>query len=315
MTYASGGLISATDFNGLAQTTVGANVAFVLGSGSGDSGYGQTTTAIAAVATSNTVTAAQWNGLVYLINRGLAHQSGAGAQLATGSNIGITAGAIIQYFANVSTSATTIYTNRQLLTAQGTTQTGGNFAQASGAIASNAAWTVSWNRTVTFASADQARYFFNAGGNINISISSVTITTASTRSTDIQSLMATWIKGVSTFRNVGNGGRTGAGATLNTNATTIGYRQLTTAPQTLVQVTSTTAAYTTDVGNIRVFTNAVNSGGKGDFGSVITFMFGISAPAHSAFNAALNVTINHQIDILPPETTYLNNSWGTITVA
>ena len=58
MTYSIGGLIEATDYNGFASTTVGANVNDVWGTGSGDKGWGQT--ALTTVAVAGTVTATQW---------------------------------------------------------------------------------------------------------------------------------------------------------------------------------------------------------------------------------------------------------------
>ena len=62
MTYTSGGLIEATDYNGFASTTSGANVNNVWGAGSGDSGWGQPTT-LSTVSVTNTVTATQWSDL------------------------------------------------------------------------------------------------------------------------------------------------------------------------------------------------------------------------------------------------------------
>ena len=44
MTYTSGGLIQATDYNGFVSTTSGANVNNVWSTGSGDAGWGQSAT-------------------------------------------------------------------------------------------------------------------------------------------------------------------------------------------------------------------------------------------------------------------------------
>jgi hypothetical protein len=315
MSYLSGQQIAAADYNGMAQTTTGGNVAFVMGTGSAQYGYGQTTTGIAAVSATGTVTATQWAGLVYLINRGLGHQSGSAAQLATGSNIGITAGARIAAFANVLSAATTINTNAATFNAQGTTVTGSNYvAWANAGIATSYTNSGFATRTVTFASADGARYFFNAGGQLNFVISSVTNIDATARTSNIVTLFATNLGGFSAFRNTSGGGRTGSGGTLNTNSTTIGYRNLTTAYQTLVQVTSTTAPYTTDVANLLVKSNGVQ-GTHQDLGTIVHFALGLSAPESGGWNDTLTAGVNHRIDVVPPETTYLNNSWGTITVA
>ena len=313
MSYATGQTIAAADYNGLAQTTVGGNVAFVLGTGSGQYGYGQDTTAIATVSSTATITATQWAGLVYLINRCLGHQSGVAGQLATGSNIGIVSGATIAAYANVVTAATSIFTNAALFNGtQGTVITGTSLVTYANAAAGAAFTGYVCTRTVTFASADQARYFFNAGGQINL-VLSATQPVASTRTADVATLMGTNIGSLTAFRNTTNGGRSGTGGTL-TATFTGGYRNLTTAYQIPISIASTTATYTTDVANVVVKTNGVQ-GVNGDVGTIITFAVGLTAPAHSAFNGTLNVGINHRIDIIPPESTYLTNSWGTPTVA
>ena len=163
MTYSSGGLIQATDYNNLAwggtqgtYTAVTNNIAYVMGVGSGAFGYGQNLSQINTVSAAATVTAAQWAGLVYLLNRAIGHQSGSGSQLATGGNINMTAGETITYFANVATAVGTINTNKALYSAQGSTTTGSNFDEGintSGALSGS----VYGARTVTFASADAAR--------------------------------------------------------------------------------------------------------------------------------------------------------------
>jgi hypothetical protein len=316
MSYASGGLIQAADFNGIANGTSGANIAWVWGTGNGTTGYGQSTTALASLATGAQVTAAQWSGMLSALNGALGHQTGATYQLGP---LNYTAGQTITYFANVTAAATGINqaANIAAFSSQGSTTTGSNFTAnptAAAAVAYGPATILT--RTVTFASGDAARYFFNAGGQLNFVISSVTNGDSTARSSDAVTLLATNLGGFSAFRNTTGGGRTGSGGTANTNSTTIGYRNLTTSPQQLVNVTSTTSPYTTDVAYLAVQTNTTNSSGNGDFGSVITFTVNLSSPAHSAFNGTLNVTVNHRIDIVYPETTYLTSSpWGTPTVA
>ena len=63
MTYSVGGLIQATDYNGFADTTAGGNVNVMWGTGTGDAGYGQSTT-LSTVSAGGTVTATQWADLV-----------------------------------------------------------------------------------------------------------------------------------------------------------------------------------------------------------------------------------------------------------
>ena len=90
MAYASGGLITASDYNSLSwggtqgtYTASPVNLAYMLGIGNGQFGYGQTVSSIntVAAAATATVTAVQWSGLLSGINACLGHQSGAGAAL------------------------------------------------------------------------------------------------------------------------------------------------------------------------------------------------------------------------------------------
>ena len=296
MSYASGGLIQATDFNGIANGTTGANVAWVWGVGYGSVGYGQGTTALASLSSSTQVTAAQWSGMLSALNGALGHQSGSGAQLGP---LNYTTGQTITYFSNVLTAATTINTNAALYTAQGTTQTGSTFSPnpsvASGSAYNNADMAV---RTVTFNSgANAARYFFNAGGQINfVTISTTNGGTGGTsQSTDVVSIL----NAIGTYQ------------MKNTQ-----YRTLATSLATVQGNDTGSGSYTADYANLRAQTNAVNSAAAGDYGSVITFRVGLNTTAHSAFNAGFNVTYNHRVDVIFPETTYLTtNSWGTVTIA
>ena len=66
MAYSSGGLIQATDYNGFASTTAGANVNDIWSTGSGDKGWGQS--ALSTVSAAGTVTATNWASLVNTIS-------------------------------------------------------------------------------------------------------------------------------------------------------------------------------------------------------------------------------------------------------
>jgi hypothetical protein len=309
MTYSSGGLIQATDYNGLAQTSA-ANVVYILGTGSGQFGYGQDTTAISSVSASTTVTATKWSSLIYAVNRCLGHQSGAAGQLASGSNIGVTAGATIAAFANLSTAVTTINTNKALWSAQGSTTTGTvNYTTLTAA--DYAAYTLVWTRTITFASGDAARYFFNAGGQINWTFVPYSLN-GTGRSNDVVTL----------WNNVGGGNiratygnaKTGSGGTITTNSG-LGYWSLTSSVQKITDVASTVATYTGDVANVNVKTNGTQ-GTNGDVGSVITLQFGYtSAQEGLNFNSAISANVGVRIDIVKPETTYLQDVVGSITIA
>ena len=304
MTYSSGGLIQATDYNGLASTNA-ANVAYVLGTGSQQFGYGQDITSIASVSAAGTVTATQWAGLVHSINKVLGHQGGAGAQLASGSNIGITAGATIAAFANVSTAVTTINTNKlDFNSTRGTLVTGADFD------ATFSTSTFTRTITVTFASADQARYFFNAGGRFSLVFvpSGLTDNAKEQSYTDLMNAIGTLHLDALTST------RTGTGETVTTNGLAIGYWDLTTSNQTIIKLTSDNANYTANT--LEVFMRVAGAAGtNGGLGTQVIYDITYTDGADEAFDDAVSGTFRHRVDITPPETTFLANSWGVFGVS
>lgn len=321
----AGATIEAWDYNRLTwggnvtgtYTSTPSNLAYVWGVGSGAVGYGQDATAMSAVSAGSTVTGAQWSTFVQRLNLALAHQSGTGAQLANGSNIGITSGATVQYFSNVNIAVITVNTNSALFNTQGSTTSGSNFAAAF--TASNGTGTgevTVAQRTITFSSPNAARYFFNAGGQLNFRITSVSNNNGSSRSAAIADLLVNQYGGTTAIRNTTNGGRTGSGGTVNVNNTSAGYRNFPVAPSyTAYQdITSTYSSYTGD--NVKFYMGASGAAGaNGDNGATVIFYLNVTSPGHSGFDDALNVTVNHQVDIVYPETTYLSGSaWGTPTI-
>lgn len=318
MGYSSTGTIAASDYNTLAwggtQGTYTAspnNIAYVLGVGNGAFGYGQSVTGINTISAAGIVTATQWSSLLTALNVCVQHQSGAAAAITVSPTF--TTGAVATYSSALNNAVTSINTNKALFSAQGTTTTGATFSPVISAASTVAYSAVFATRTVTFASGDAARYFFNAGGQLNLVIISST-NNATARSVDASTVLVTNLGGLTAFRVLSNGGRTGTGGTLNTNATTIGYQGLTTSAANIVQVTSTTASYTTDYAQIRMLSSAQNVSGNGDKGAVISFQLFLNSPGHLATDV-LSVTLNHRVDIVYPETTYLVSQWGTPVVA
>jgi len=166
MTYTAGSLIVATDYNGFVSTNVGANINNVWGTGSGDAGWGQT--ALSTVSAAGTVTATQWAGLVNNL-------SSMGTQTSTSitARSAPTVGNTINILSALATDLTNCTTNRGNAAASGTTSTTwtGNTAKTAATTAAGGGWTITFTHTVTFPSADQARYFWNAGGLIKLSMS------------------------------------------------------------------------------------------------------------------------------------------------
>jgi hypothetical protein len=278
---------------------------YVLSTGSGTYGYGQDAASISTVSAAGTITATQWAGLVNSINKVLGHQGGAAAQLASGSSIGITAGATIAAFANVSTAVTTIGTNRLTFNStRGTLVTGANFD------ATFSTSTFTRTITVTFASADQARYFFNAGGRFSLVFtpSGLTDNAKETSYNDLMTAIGTLHLDAETST------RTGTGETITTNGLAIGYWDLTTSNQTILKLTSDNANYTANTLEVlmRVAGAAGSNGGKG---TQVIYDITYTDGADEAFDDAVSGTFRHRVDITPPETTFLANSWGVFGVS
>jgi hypothetical protein len=286
MAYSSGGVIAATDYNTLASTL----------NGTWSTAYGQTAVPTN-LATGNTVTAAQWSTLIGSLNNALAHQSGTAA-------IGLpAAGNTVTYLASVANGVNTAVSNVNLFAAQGATTAGANFAPNFASANTAGALGYAISRTVTFSSS--AATFFQCGGQLNFVVTSVTNGDGSARSAAMVTLIGTNFGGVNAFRRATNGGRTGTGGTLTNNNTAFGYANLTGTLTEIVGITSTTAAYTSDVLSYRASIS----------GNVVTLQLAFTSAAQQGINDSLNVTVNHKIDVVAPATTYIGNSWGTVTVA
>ena len=318
MTYSSGGLIQATDYNNFINGSNQLNTVWNIGTG--NAGYGQT--AISTVAGGGTVTATQWATLINTLNSTLTHQQGSGSGISA-----TTAGSTITYLSALSTSINTAYTNRVNFNTQGSTTTGSVYSPNFTAVNQGDADTFTFTRTMTFASADQARYFFNAGGQLNLVITSCANNDGTSRSSDLCTLLATNLASISAIRQATNGGRGGSGGTVNTNNTALGYYSLTTSGQTISQITSTTGGYTGDQITVYIRSNGTQ-GSYSDKGSVVYLDFTIYSAARTNgtpggpggaaggfFNETVNITLNHRVDVVYPESTNLSNSWGTVTVS
>lgn len=313
MTYSTGGTIQAADYNGFtggAAANVSGQLNPVLSTGRGNAGYGQT--AVANVSLAGDVTATQWTTLVNAVNTVRKHQTGAAF-----TNIGTyTAGSTINATNNISGNLTTAYTNRLNYQAEGVTLTGATFSPAFTAPNDTSAATFNLTRTATFANADAARYFFNAGGYLNFVMISVTNTGGTGRGADVGNLAVTNFAKKS-IMGANAGGRTGAGGTLNQDQTgaNVGYYGLSTSNVTLTQITSTATAYTTDVFYFYAKTNGVQ-GSNADNGTIMSlsaqWVMGAQSPA---FNDSISVTVNHRVDVIYPSTTFLANTWGSVTIA
>lgn len=313
MSYSSGGLIQASDYNGFVGTSPSSTanqINTVWAVGNGSSGYGQT--AVSQVAISNTITATQWASLINTLNSIRTHQTGTGSGLSAP-----TAGTVVTFLSTLSTQATNAYTQRLLFASNSAVTAGTLQSTAWTSTTTSSTLTRAFGIRAAFASADQARYFFNAGGRLKLNVSG-TQNASTTARTNAAINLQTYLGGVALFSANTNGGRTGTGGTLGTNATTIGYHTSTYgANVTLVSVTSTTTNYTTDTASIAVNCNGTQ-GLYNDKGQFVDFWVTISSTSGGnsggSFDDSLGVNVRRSIDISYPETTNLSNTWGTVTI-
>jgi hypothetical protein len=328
MTYTSGSLIQAADYNGFVSTTSGSNINDVWGTGSSDKGWGQT--ALSTVAATNTVTATQWAGLVNTLA-----SMGSQTNTTLTSRTAPVTGTTISILANVASDITSVTTNRGNAAASGTTSSTwtGNIAKTTATGSGQSSWTITWTQTVTFPSANQARYFWNAGGLVRIDMSKTSVGTDS--DADWNSFVGTVgtlylsgrVNGASqTIAGTAYTGftRVGGSGTPSPNLTTTGWYSLTpgAAATNMFQLTNTSTGYTSDyiqvaaaidaTSTILTLTTTWYDGGTVTAGATRDISGGTdTASPFSTFGTAPAVLVRY----IPPSTSYLTNSWGTPVVA
>jgi hypothetical protein len=304
MTITAGSLIEAVaDFNALAGPTTGtgATVNQLWSTGSGDYGYGQT--AIATVSAGIPITALQWANLINSIRSMRLHQKGV-----AGSFSAPVAGTTIIATAIACQSEINIAQTDRLAVNSAGSQLVGSYSYNIAASAGNDS-TNTQTRTVSFASIDQCRYFWNAGGTIQIQITGATNNNSTTRSSSIVTLVSTNFASI-TLRSRNSTGKTGSGGTAVTNLTTSGFYNLDTSYTTFVDLDSSTY-YTGDNITLKIKTNG-GSGANNGNGNVITFE--LTTYASLDTSDALDVTVNYSVKVNYPPTTYLTSSWGTAVI-
>lgn len=276
MAYASGGLIEATHYNGFV-----ASVNALWGAGTGSRGYGQSTT-LSTVAASNTVTATQWATLIARIDSMSQHQSGSASGITQP-----TTGDTITYLSSLSTEIGNIDTNR-LLRNVGTTSAATNSSSGTWNGTSNAVREC----TFTWASANQMRYFFNAGGTVTFNaVSSSFSGNAKSTNWDV----------------IANNCPTA------TVTPAIFWNNLSTSNYTIVSQIGTTTGgydYNTNVLYLQARLNAAAGSS-----TVLTLRGYFVDGASDNFNDTVLGTARIDGTANAPATTYLTNTWGTVTGA
>ena len=327
MTYTVGSVILADDYNTFAgNTTAGLNR--VWSTGAGDAGWGQTD--ITNVAAAGTVTATQWATIVNNLST-----SGTQTGTTLTSRTAPVTGNIIGILANVSADITSVTTNRGNAIASGT-EYGvftGTTSKTTATGSGQAAWTITFTHTITFPSANQARYFWNAGGIVRLKYGKSSTGTdadpdwnnlaGQCGSINLTGRVNGTTQSIAAQAYTGTTRLGGTGGTQTTLATTTGWYNLTGSPTTIFQLNDAVSPYSTNF--IRTQATATSTtvltlvtvwsdDGTAVVGATanISGGTGVTSPA-TAIGAATAPTV--LVTYIPPSSATLSNSWGTPTIA
>lgn len=315
MTYTTGSLIEAADFNtfvgNYSTASTGANqLNTVLGLGYGRSGYGQGSQP--QVTGGNTVSYLDWSTLVANVAKLANHQNTTITAITApvaGNKIDPLGGA-----GTMLSNLTAVYNARNNAAAQGTTSS------------TTSTYNLGWANYVTFAfqcsftNAEAARYFFNAGGQFAITCSHPSGTGINTGFNSLATAVGTVVisspnSGTVNIAGTSYAGLTKVGGSGSTSVflTNSGYYGLTTTSTEIFKQTSGTgpAAYTSSYITMSAKTNIQNAGGNGDNGSTITvYVTFQEVPTGLTALSGTSATLA----VRYPSSTYLTNTWGTVSV-
>lgn len=308
MTYAQYGKIEYTDFNsivGTSTTSTAGQLNAIWAVGNGNKGYGQT--AVPQVDQYAKITHGDWANVTNKTSSIANHQSTTITAVTTPAE-----GAKISYTEPITNNITTVTTSRLNAAAQGTTSA--TETSRSGTWSNQLTFT----HTVTFASGDAARYFFNAGGQLALSFSSPF------SSSGINALMNSLATACGTivlssptsgsvtiagtaYNGITKVGGSGTTTTLTANN---GYYALPATPTVVFKqlASGTPSGYVGSYITVSMSTNGTQ-GSNGDNGSVITITtVWDEVPNGLAVSSGTKTTLT----VRPPSTAYLTNSWGTL---
>lgn len=333
MTYSQFNSIEASDYNTLVggEPTVSANsLNAVWGTGGGKYGYGQP--AVANILSGTTVTDTNWDTLVSTISSAGSHQG-----VILNTMVPPDPGNLISVINGVQTNLNTLYSSALDCRAQGTTS---NSSVTVGTTWVNFAL---FTHTVTFANANAARYFFNAGGQIALTPSHPngseinnlvyqmaqdfgTMVLSSPNSGTMRVGTPLSLAGAATYNGVTKIGGGGAANRVSVSPN-YGYYGLQTSNVTLMTQLANTASnpanYRNSFISVQAKTNGTQ-GSNGDNGTVITIYTTFdevpgtgrgSPPQLQPTGLVVSAGTNVDISIRYPSTDYIANTWGTVTVS
>ena len=300
MAYTSGDTILDDHYNGFA-TSVNA----IWGTGSGVRGLGQTTT-VSSVSAGTTITATQWSTLLDRI-RSISDHQGNDASITIDTVTTPSAGNTISALTTLATDISTIDTSAATATnaagfGTAITDTADNTTALTG--------TITQTDTLTFASANQMRYGFNAGGKVEVSWSLTGGTSDSKY--DNWAALATACGTYQIFANTS--GKSGGSGTATTNNTNYGFYDQTSTPTTVFKQFEDSAPYTASYIELDLSTTSTVM--------TLTSKWVDAAADEVSYNKNIYNVLD-QVDGTkrttfswsPPATTYISATWGTPTWA
>ena len=305
MAYTSGDTILDDHYNGFATS-----VNTIWGTGSSVRGYGQSTT-ISSVSAGTTITATQWSTLLDRI-RSISDHQGNDASITIDTVTNPSAGDTISALTTLATDIGTIDTSAAAATNAagfGTAVTSNNQTTAT------LTGTITQTNTLTFASANQMRYGFNAGGKVEISWNLALGTSDSKYNNWVA--LATACGTYQVFANTS--GKSGGSGSPTTNNTNYGFYDMSTSPATVFKQFEDTAPYTASYIEVDVSLNA--AAGSATV-MTLTSKWVDAAADQTSYNKNIYNVLD-QVDgtkktvfsWFPPATTYLTDTWGTPTWA
>jgi hypothetical protein len=310
MTYSAGSTIVDDDYNifatgnaaGTGDAAV-ANINTILGVGDDERGYGQSG-ALGSVTVGETVQATSWASLLTK-NTLLANHQGTTITSITNPTSGNTISAYAALSANVTA------------TFNGKLNAAGSGSDSSVSSATTTSWNTSstLSKTFTFASRNQLRYFFNAGGMIRLSWSRTggTASSQNTAWTDTLTAAGTIVltsDGASkTIAGVAYTGTTKIGGS--------GTNQILLTANGIYDIASTPAIYFKQIPPSGYGDNEIEvSMSIPADGTVLTILTDLSddyTPPDPGSPDLVDGTLTQVTTIRYPSTTYLADTWGTVT--
>jgi hypothetical protein len=301
MAYSTGDTILDDHYNGFA-TSVNA----IWGTGSGVRGFGQSTT-VSAVSAGNTITASQWSTLLNRI-RSISDHQGNDSSITIDTVTNPSAGDTISVLATLAADIGTIDTSA----AAGTNAAGFGTAVTDTAESTDVlTGTITQTDTLTFASANQMRYGWNAGGKVECSWS----LTGGTSDSKLDNWVAL-ASACGTYQIFANtSGKSGGSGSTDTNNTNSGFYDMTTSPVTVFKQFEDSAPYTASFISLDV---SLDAAAGSSTVMTLTAKWADAAADQTSFNKNIYNVLD-QVDGTkittfswsPPATTYLADTWGT----